>query len=224
VRLVPCWSGAEVPLFIELEPVPELLVVPEALFVLVEFAELFIPLVVLSFKLLDDELLLVDPLFEFPEEEPDMPVVAEPEVLALPEVDAPVLTEPDTPVVAEPEVPVVAEPEMPVEPFTPVEPFIPVDPLTPAVPFTPVEPFIPVDPFTPVEPLTPVEPFIPVVPFIPVEPFTLVEPFTPVPAEPETLPDVEAVPLFRDEPVDTVPFIDPDVEAFMPEAELPLFH
>jgi len=175
----------EVPLFEELElfplPEPELLVVPEVL----SGVALFLdeskdcdPLVVLSLRLLDEELLLVDPLFEFQEEEPDEPLVAEPEVLGLPEVDAPVLTEPDTPVVAEPEVPVVADPEMPVEPFTPAL----------------------------------------------VPPFIEEEPFTPVPAEPETLPEVDAVPLFQEEPVATVPFIEPDVEAFMPAPEAPLFH
>jgi len=127
---------------------------------------------------LDDELLLLDPLFEFHEEEPDVPVVAEPEVFALPDVDAPELTEPDTPVVAEPEVPVVADPEIPVEPFTPAL----------------------------------------------VLPFIEEEPFTPVPAVPETLPEVDAVPLFQEEPVDTEPFIDPAVDAFMPVPEAPLFH
>ena len=159
----------------------------------------------------DDEELLVPLLFvEFQEEEPVVPVVAEPvvaepEVLAFPDTDAPLLTEPDTPVVAEPEVPVVAEPEMPVEPFT--EGFM--------LPFTEVEPFTEglTLPFTEVEPLT----------LGVTLPFTEVEPLTPVPTEPEALPDVAAVPLFQEEPVDIDPFTEPDALAFMPEPLAPLF-
>jgi hypothetical protein len=145
------------------------------------------PLVVVS-------LLLEDPLAEFPEDEPVVPVVpepdvpvvsvpvvpvvVEPDVLALPDTEAPELADPETPVVAEPDVPVVAEPEMPVEPFTPVVAL----------------------------------------------PFIEVEPFKPVPVEPEAVPDVDAVPLFREEPVDTVPFMEPDVLAFIAAPEPPLFH
>jgi len=173
------------------------------------------PLVVVS-------LLLEDPLAEFPEEEPVVPVVpepdvpvvsvpvvpdvVEPDVLALPDTEAPVLADPETPVVAEPETPGVAEPEVPVV----AEPEIPVEPFTPEV----------VLPFIDDEPLIPVEPFTPEL----VLPFIDDEPFKPVPAEPETLPDVAAVPLFKEEPVDTVPFIEPDVLAFIPAPEPPLFH
>jgi len=160
------------------------------------------PLVVVS-------LLLEDPLAEFPEEEPVVPVVpdvVEPDVLALPDTEAPVLADPETPVVAEPETPGVAEPEVPVV----AEPEIPVEPFTPEV----------VLPFIDDEPLIPVEPFTPEL----VLPFIDDEPFIPVPVEPETLPDVAAVPLFKEEPVDTVPFIEPDVLAFIPAPEPPLFH
>jgi len=186
---------------VELVPeVPEVLLfeepdTPEALSVLVGCAALFIPVVpfleeskacdpfvVESLRLPEDVLLLVDPLFEFEEEELIVPVVAEPDVLALPDIEEPVLTEPETPLVAEPEVPVVAEPEIPVEPFTPEV----------------------------------------VLPFIVDEP--LIPPLIPVPVEPEAVPDVAAVPLFQEEPVDTVPFVDPDAFAFIADPVLPLFH
>jgi len=159
----------------------------------------------------DEELLVPLLLVEFQVDDPVVPVaaesvVAEPEVLAFPDTDAPVLTEPVTPVVAVPEVPVVAEPEMPVEPFT--EGFM--------LPLTEVEPFTPglTLPLTEAEPLTPGVTL----------PFTEVEPFTPVPTEPEALPDVAAVPLFQEEPVDIDPFTEPDALAFMPELLVPLFH
>jgi len=159
-----------------------------------EESKAFDPLVVVSPELPEDELLPADPLLEFKVVESLVPVVAEPDVLALPDTEEPVLTEPETPLVVEPDVPVVADPETPVV----AEPVVPVA----------AEPLIPVEPFTPEVVL----------------PFIVEEPLIPVPAEPETLPDVAAVPLFQEEPVDTVPFVDPDAFAFMPDPEPPLFH
>jgi hypothetical protein len=51
-------------------------------------------------------------------------------------------------------------------------------------------------------------------PFIDVEPFVAEEPFKPVPTEPDTLPEVAAVPLFH-EPVVAVPLTEPEVPPFM---------
>lgn len=140
-----------------------------------------------------DEEELLVPLL-FVEFQEEEPVVP---VAAEPEVLA--FPDTDAPELTEPDTPVVAEPEVPVV----AEPEIPVEPFTEG--FTP--PFTEAEPFT--EGLT--------------LPFTEVEPLTPVPTEPEALPDVAAVPLFQEEPVDIDPFAEPDALAFMPEPLVPLF-
>lgn len=179
------------------------LLVPEVLSVLVGLTALFIPVVLfLDESKPFEPYVVVSLLF------PDAELLLVDPLLELKEEEplVPVVAEPDVlafpdtdaPVLTEPETPVVAEPEVPVV----------------AEPETPVEPLTPVVPFTPVDPLTPEV----------VLPFTKVEPFTPVPTDPETLPEVAAVPLFKEDPVDTEPFMEPDAFAFMPAPEVPLFH